>query len=628
MPIIKWYNQLRIHLLLGFLFLVVFIAFLAGFTLLKLGQHEQDPDILYRMGEIRSLVEHTSHIALQLSGELNVEKRRIINPELSQVKFDIVTQQLDDMSVGTIKSVLSDNKPQHVNLSNEELQLLATIREQWQRLQTAVKTAAESPLTDTSANVPLTSITGQLNQSVRTLALIVHKRIDQEMCQIRDQLTLVVAVLALTLLGMFGWLFFRLFKPLQELGGKFLELEKGHFDIQFALPRKDEIGQLSGALHNALHRLHCIGQLASSSASTKNGADMIPIIKKQLSQVMPVESVILLRLSNDRNLWLCAETSGRDLGINRTMELSINAEQAAAGARLEKVLAGSPSSTEFILGEVLSRQLAQAGLQSILLLPMTFGSPLTAVVLVGSFSPHAYSQTDTELLESFATILQGSFKHSDEVEAMMLVSVSGLARLAESRDPETGDHLLRMGRYSAIIADALNRDSPYRGMISHWHASALVWLAPLHDIGKVGIGDSILLKQGRLTDEERKVMEQHSVIGGKVLHDCHLQASPFGVDIFELAEAIAIGHHEKYNGSGYPNGLKGDEIPLVARIVAVADVFDALTSKRPYKDAWPVEEALAWMQKQSGSHFDPVVMGAFESSMPRIMEVYEKYRHI
>jgi len=627
MTAIKWYNRLGVRLLLGFLILVLFISFLAGFTLLRLGQHARDPDILYRVGEILSSVDDVSNITLELKDKTGTEKTYKIAHKLSEFEFDLVTKQLDEMIAGNITSLLSDNRPEHVNLNREELQLLTNIREQWDLFQMTTTKMTNKPLEGATDNTHLLSMGKQLQQLVETLALTVHKRIDREMHEVTDELTWIMVSLSLTLLSMFGWLFFRLFRPLQGLSRKLTELEQGHLDVQFAEQRKDEIGQLTGALQYSLQRLHCLSKLSSKAASVGKGADMVPFIEQQLSQIMPVESVALLRMSSDRSMWVCEVVSGHDLGVSSMTVLSVNDEQATSGMQLEKLLAGSPASTEYILGEVLSRQLAQVGLQSVLLLPMTFGSPMTALILLGCSSPNAYTQADTDLVESSISILQGSFQRSDQLEAMMLVAVSGLARLAESRDPETGDHLLRMGRYSAIIADTLNREGPYRGMISQWHASALTWLAPLHDIGKVGIEDTILLKPGRLNDEERKVMEQHSVIGGEVLHDCHLQVSPFGVDIFELAEKIAVGHHEKYNGSGYPKGLKGDDIPLVARIVAVADVFDALTSKRPYKEAWPVEGALEWMRKQSGSHFDPVVVAAFESSMPRIMEVYEKYKH-
>jgi HD-GYP domain-containing protein (c-di-GMP phosphodiesterase class II) len=150
----------------------------------------------------------------------------------------------------------------------------------------------------------------------------------------------------------------------------------------------------------------------------------------------------------------------------------------------------------------------------------------------------------------------------------------------------------------------------------------------MHDIGKVGIEDSILLKPGRLDDEERRQMERHPTIGGEVLRRCEMQVNAVGYSVFRTGIEIAECHHEKFDGTGYPGGLQGEAIPLSARIVAAADVFDALTSRRPYKEAWPVEKAIAFFAEQSGHHFDPVVVAAMQRALPRILEVYEQLKHV
>ncbi|MFP5473055.1 MAG: HD-GYP domain-containing protein, partial [Gammaproteobacteria bacterium] len=146
----------------------------------------------------------------------------------------------------------------------------------------------------------------------------------------------------------------------------------------------------------------------------------------------------------------------------------------------------------------------------------------------------------------------------------------------------------------------------------------LLHAAPMHDIGKIGIPDAILQKPGSLTPDERTVMMAHPVIGADILgnHPSRL---------FQLARTIALTHHEKWDGSGYPHGLAGADIPLVGRIVALADVFDALTSVRPYKPAWPVEEAMAWIQSQSGSHFDPTLVELLQQNLPRVLEIKAQF---
>jgi putative two-component system response regulator len=186
-----------------------------------------------------------------------------------------------------------------------------------------------------------------------------------------------------------------------------------------------------------------------------------------------------------------------------------------------------------------------------------------------------------------------------------------LGRAAEFRDPETHEHIVRMSNYSKLIGRRMG--------LSEDEAELLLLAAPLHDIGKLGTPDSILLKPGKLTPEEFEIMKQHTVIGGKILSN---SASP----ILQAGAEIAMSHHEKFDGSGYPHGTKGKAIPLNGRIVAVADVFDALTSERPYKKAWELDRATSLILESKGGHFDPDVVDAFFDVLVDVLEVKARYR--
>ena len=184
-----------------------------------------------------------------------------------------------------------------------------------------------------------------------------------------------------------------------------------------------------------------------------------------------------------------------------------------------------------------------------------------------------------------------------------------LARLAESRDPETGEHLERIEGYTRLLVEWLSKNGPYQSTLTDRYCEQICRSSILHDIGKVGIPDHVLLKPGRLTREEFEVMKEHARIGAEALEDSALQSSC--CDFLSLAAEIARYHHEKFNGTGYPHGLSGTKIPLAARIVAVADVFDALTSERVYKKAMPADEARMLIRSESGQHFDPEIVTAF-----------------
>ncbi len=187
--------------------------------------------------------------------------------------------------------------------------------------------------------------------------------------------------------------------------------------------------------------------------------------------------------------------------------------------------------------------------------------------------------------------------------------IFSLAKLAESRDPETGEHLERMRWYSRLIAEEYVATHGKSDNLPEDFPDQIFRSAPLHDIGKVGIPDAILLKPGRLSPEEFEVMKRHTIIGYEALTAVSKQSH--GGCFLELAAQIARSHHEHYNGRGYPDGLAGDAIPLGARIVTVADVFDALTSPRVYKKAWPPDKARAVIEHEAGQQFDPEVVTAF-----------------
>ncbi len=186
-----------------------------------------------------------------------------------------------------------------------------------------------------------------------------------------------------------------------------------------------------------------------------------------------------------------------------------------------------------------------------------------------------------------------------------------LSAAAEFRDNETGQHIVRMSVFAYHLA--------LKAGLSETEASDIRDAAPLHDIGKIGIPDAILLKPGKLTADEFTVMKRHAMMGAEILTGT---TSP----LMELARVIALTHHEKWDGSGYPRGLKGEAIPLVGRIVAISDVFDALTSDRPYKPGWEVEKAVAFMTEQSGTHFDPVLIGIFLRELPAILELRDRFK--
>jgi len=202
------------------------------------------------------------------------------------------------------------------------------------------------------------------------------------------------------------------------------------------------------------------------------------------------------------------------------------------------------------------------------------------------------------------------YERTIELNNTRLEIIRRLGRAAEYKDNETGLHVIRMSHYSRLIAEKMGLDDEWCELLFN--------AAPMHDIGKIGIPDSILLKKGKLNDEERELMNHHSEYGGEIIgdHDYPLLA---------MAKEVALTHHEKWDGSGYPNQLAGESIPLAARIIAIADVFDALTSERPYKKAWTVEDTMKMLDENAGSHFDPAIVPVVHEVLPEIIKIKSQY---
>jgi putative two-component system response regulator len=215
-----------------------------------------------------------------------------------------------------------------------------------------------------------------------------------------------------------------------------------------------------------------------------------------------------------------------------------------------------------------------------------------------------------KLADRAAWLAEEVRKATAEIVERERETVLRLSKAAEYRDPDTGGHILRMARYSELIARALG--------LSVAEQELVLESAPMHDIGKVGIADDILLKPGKLSAEEVEIMKRHSMIGYDILKGSRSKTLQSGAE-------IALSHHEKFDGTGYPKGLAGHDIPIFSRIVAVADVFDALTSVRPYKKAWPLEDVKRHLQAEAGTHLDPACVAAFFEQWDAVLEIRQRY---
>jgi putative two-component system response regulator len=251
--------------------------------------------------------------------------------------------------------------------------------------------------------------------------------------------------------------------------------------------------------------------------------------------------------------------------------------------------------------------------------------PVSPPIVLARVATHLHLKAVADFLRDKNAWLEAEVaRRTRELQAIQDVTVFALASLAETRDNETGNHIRRTQYYVRSLCQALRGHPRFKDFLTDQTIELLFKSAPLHDLGKVGVPDRILLKPGRLTREEFEIMKTHTTLGRDAIQRAEDQLG-LEVDFLRFAKEIAYSHQEKWDGSGYPQGLKGEEIPVSARLMAVADVYDALISRRVYKDPVPHEQACAIILAGAGSHFDPDVVAAFEQRRDDFKAIAERY---
>lgn len=277
-------------------------------------------------------------------------------------------------------------------------------------------------------------------------------------------------------------------------------------------------------------------------------------------------------------------------------------------------------------GSIWAKQMLEEGIRSSLSLPLKIRGESVGVIFFSHKDRNAYSEDHLEFLRFLSAHISVVFEKSFLMRELALTTVMGLANLAEKRDLETGQHINRLKYYSRALAIELASNSIYREQIDEEFIQDIHDFSPLHDIGKVGISDAILRKPGKLTPQEFEEMKRHTVIGAEILEAIEENLRGKGFTFFKMGIEIVYDHQEKFDGSGYPRGLKRETIPLSARIVSVCDVFDACSLKRVYREAYSFEESYQIVLEGTGNHFDPVIVAAFKNIRNKIEKIHNRFR--
>jgi HD-GYP domain-containing protein (c-di-GMP phosphodiesterase class II) len=328
------------------------------------------------------------------------------------------------------------------------------------------------------------------------------------------------------------------------------------------------------------------------------------------------ESIKALKAKSDRKIYLGSYYK-ENLKENTLGQL-IEENKPRIINDLDEYLKNHPDSNS-------TKLIVKEGMKASLTLPLIVDRKIVGVIFFSSVEKDIYKERHILFLKNIANSVALAFEKNFIHEDLVLATVEGLAKVVESKDNITGDHIYRIGRYSKFISEKLLEDEVFD--LNEKFVEDIFKFAPLHDIGKVSIADDILNKPGRLTDEEFEIMKEHSEIGYRVLREMTTNRINEEEHFFEMAENIARYHHEKYDGSGYPLGLKAEQIPLEARIVAIADVFDALVSKRPYKDGFSFEKAFLILENGKNNHFDPHIIETIVDYKAEFEKIYRIFKY-
>lgn len=436
-----------------------------------------------------------------------------------------------------------------------------------------------------------------------------------------------IAAVALLLLAAVLWFArVRVLRPLAAAEAGIARIAQGEFGHQIESGIDDEIGRIARAVNGLSMRMRRLFDITHRIGESTTVRDALELVREDFGHLLPVDWVGLVQrpIAHDGRWQLIASSGAPAQGIGDGHWIALNAAHEASSPLARAGIHALERSTSGTLDSCL----AAAGLHSLLVVRLRADADGDAMLLFAARQPAAFRREDVELLENIGAQLRGLLDRVSLTESLVIAAVEGLAKLAESRDPETGNHLVRMSLYAKLIAEEMGREGREAGRLGPREAEEIRRFAPMHDIGKVGVVDGILLKPGRFEEDERREMQRHPLIGGEVLRRCEAQMNRLGRSVFRCGIEIAECHHERWDGTGYPAGLAAEAIPLSARVVAVADVFDALTSRRPYKEAWPLDRALATIRADVGRHFDPEAVAALERALPRVMEVYERLKHV
>ena len=632
------YNSVKIRFLIYMLLLLLCISFIFSISF-KAGQTlKNDSQIISTLAKQRMLTQSIAKNASRLSviknalvTNTNIQSKAELESKLlsinNQLTVDASTFErvYKDLSLGIVQT----DSHQFTITSARLNAVYATLTETldlWPEFKTAIEITLSEPPTSELFKKSLIYI-NESNELLMSKADQIVTTFESAMINAYQdsQDTLLALILLSVFLTIFAVLYIYkdLFKALNIFYAGFEKLGLNHQKNQGTMTIAQEVKIMLDGFKETL-------ELTENINSSDSFTESLEHIYHSFKNILPYTYIgIALLKDNQKNV--VASYGYSENKHDQLAENLIGHEVALSETSLEQImLIREPRiindlDAYFINRPIkkYSRTILDHGIQSSITLPLQSNGKPIGFIFFSSDTKHVYENRHIEYLKIISNSIALSFQKNIYIDELIYTSILALAKLSEARDEDTGDHLLRISRYVSVLANELKKLPKYKDIITAEFVANLVKFSPMHDIGKVGIPDAILLKPAKLTPEEFEIMKTHTEYGANVLMEAEQNINKLGRSLFHMGVEIAQNHHEKYDGTGYPKGLRGEDIPLSARIIAIADVFDALMSKRPYKEPFSVEKTLKIINDGKGFHFDPDVVDAFNNVKDAMLSLHK-----
>ncbi len=537
-----------------------------------------------------------------------------------------------DKNSKEIDAVINDLRYNHKNLINEKIYMQIS---ELETLKTGLNDDIRKITSSNKSGLQALSEAQNKLDKMKSMNREVYTAIKTNFEKMLFRLSIIVLINFLITIAACIFLIFYLrksvFNPLDKIADNFKTIAEYYFGRDFKVKTKDEIGRLMNNFNKLRSKLTAVEELSQKINMQHSFEDVFDYLFNNFKPFIPYDriGIAVLDETGDKIYALSAKSNYPiKLGNRYSMPLEktslkkvIRTQEPRIINDLEQYLSQKPysESTKLIVDE---------GMRSSITLPLIVKDDCVGVIFFSSTNKNTYTKSHVSFLKYIAQHIAISFDKGFLQEELIISTINGFAKLVEAKDNETGLHLERMRSYASLIVEKLGETLQYKRIINNKFKREIYNFSPVHDIGKVGIPDKILLKTDKLTDEEFKIMKTHTLIGANILTNMERELKREDRAFYKTGIEIAKYHHERYDGNGYPEGLKGEEIPLSARIVAIADVFDALTSERPYKKAFSPEESFDIIKAEAGKHFDPFIVETFIQSKDEVVKIYERFKRI